>query len=788
MAEVTYRGSDLAMPGGMPGSSGESPAYSPDLSYHDVHDEPTCYADTGLACLDGGEWVNDFTAARPATGASAAVSAFGGFDDGMQLPLRSAPKAAAEPVAASPAPLSVRPRGGRAPSDSETDDITAEDSADTAAAATLHGGSPAMPCAKRPRVAATAAAAAAESLDEPAAKRLRSTSSSPVAPVAEAASFDGDDAAAEDGEEEEEEDLTTVGAVINEYPLVIHRGDAVHLAATPEKPHALSDMLAFLAKNDFVETSSEEWDPLVRLLCADEGREADCAAPAPCVVSARLGTNAYMRFRNKQLEWQQPYNAWYNPGADAKTKAAGLVLRSTVKLHSHQEEALSKVVRGGYAGSGCVVLPCGSGKTLTGIALACKLNKATLIVCNSLTSVAQWQASVAQFCVTRKGFKVGVFSLKHELPKDCTVVLTTYSILAADRGRANRSSMGRLGIELTRWGLVLLDEVHCVPTATFQKALGKVHTKCIVGLTATPLREDGKMNDLPFLIGPVTFYEEASWGRLTRNGFLARVQCVEVMCSLDPVCSAALKATKKVKGAGAQRRELLTMANPTKLRACQALMAFHEGQGDKVMIFCDSIYVLEYLGRVLDRPVVQGSTKETDKMMTMNEFRMNSAGGTVLFSRVGDTSIDLPEANVIIEVGAHFGSRCQETQRFGRVSRPKFRHPEASADAPEAFFYSLLTDSTDEVKFGERRREFLVDKGYDFAAVSGDELIQHHISTPGAPPLILGKKEEKVRGVIGGGGSLSSAHTHTHTHWQTFLYNDVKHTLSTHRRKCSTTP
>lgn len=43
----------------------------------------------------------------------------------------------------------------------------------------------------------------------------------------------------------------------------------------------------------------------------------------------------------------------------------------------------------------------------------------------------------------------------------------------------------------------------------------------------------------------------------------------------------------------------------------------------------------------------------------------------LFFCQVGDTSFDLPEANVLIQISSHGGSRRQEAQRLGRVLRAK---------------------------------------------------------------------------------------------------------------------
>ena len=64
--------------------------------------------------------------------------------------------------------------------------------------------------------------------------------------------------------------------------------------------------------------------------------------------------------------------------------------------------------------------------------------------------------------------------------------------------------------------------------------------------------------------------------------------------------------------------------------------------------------------------------------------------GESIATQVGDTSIDLPEANVIIQIASHFGARRQEAQRLGRILRPKAR----AGDSFNAFFYTLISRDT----------------------------------------------------------------------------------------------
>jgi hypothetical protein len=115
--------------------------------------------------------------------------------------------------------------------------------------------------------------------------------------------------------------------------------------------------------------------------------------------------------------------------------------------------------------------------------------------------------------------------------------------------------------------------------------------------------------------------------------------------------------------------------NPIKLQATQYLIQYHEAKGDKVIVFSDSIFALKYYSSKLGKPCIYGATSTADRLRILQQFRYNPALNTIFLSSVGDTSLDVPEANVLIQISSHFGSRRQEAQRLGRILRgrcPRF--------------------------------------------------------------------------------------------------------------------
>ena len=444
----------------------------------------------------------------------------------------------------------------------------------------------------------------------------------------------------------------------------------------------------------------------------------------------RVGTaQDVKRFAANDLDF--PLAEEYDFRHDHANATLPVDLRPSTKIRSYQEKSLSKMFGNGRARSGIIVLPCGAGKTLTAIVAAATVKRSTLVLCTNATAVAQWKAQFALW-TSLDPQRVSLFTaeVKEDLHPDCGVLITTYHMVSFG---GQRSLDGERLIEAVKdreWGLMLLDEVHVVPAQTFRRVLAVCNAHCKLGLTATLVREDDLITDLNFLIGPKLY--EANWMDLTKHGHLANVQCVEVWCPMTAAFyreylrhggkgaaaggdAGGPEEARPRAGGDARTRRLLYVMNPTKFRACEYLVHYHEQRGDKVIVFSDDVFALLQYARALGRPAVYGATKEAERQAVLGSFRFNALVNTVCLSKVGDVAIDLPEANVIVQVSSHFGSRRQEAQRLGRILRAK---PGADGDGFNAFFYTLVSTDTAEMFYSAKRQQYLVDQGYTFKVVT----------------------------------------------------------------------
>ena len=253
------------------------------------------------------------------------------------------------------------------------------------------------------------------------------------------------------------------------------------------------------------------------------------------------------------------------------------------------------------------------------------------------------------------------------------------------------------------------------------------------------------------MIGPKLY--EANWLELQKRGFLARVQCAEVWCPMCP------EFYREYLGCKSAKKMLLFVMNPNKFRACQFLIRYHERRNDKIIVFSDNVYALKHYALAMNKPFIYGPTSQDERLNILKNFRENPLVNTIFVSKVADTSFDLPDANVLIQISSHGGSRRQEAQRLGRILRAK---KGAIAEEYNAFFYTLVSQDTLEMSFSRKRQRFLVNQGYSYKVITrmaGMEQEELHYKTKEEQAILLqmvlsasdlDADEERVPGEIGG--------------------------------------
>ena len=112
-----------------------------------------------------------------------------------------------------------------------------------------------------------------------------------------------------------------------------------------------------------------------------------------------------------------------------------------------------------------------------------------------------------------------------------------------------------------------------------------------------------------------------------------------------------------------KKRQLLYIMNPRKFQACQFLIDYHERRGDKVIVFSDNVYALEAYAKKLDKFYIFGGTPQVERLRVLENFQHNEAVNTIFLSKIGDTSLDLPEATCLIQISLWISKTGGSTAR-----------------------------------------------------------------------------------------------------------------------------
>jgi len=360
-------------------------------------------------------------------------------------------------------------------------------------------------------------------------------------------------------------------------------------------------------------------------------------------------------------------------------------------LRRYQRQAVAAWQREGKGdgGQGVVVLPCGAGKTIVGISTMAQAGCHTLILATGISSVRQWISEILDRTHLRPE-DVGEYSGKTKQIRPVTV--TTYQILT--HRKSSDSEFTHLGLfSASNWGLIIYDEVHLLPAPVF-RLTADIQARRRLGLTATLVREDGREADVFSLIGPKRF--DVPWKELEQRGFVAEAHCIELRVDLPP------RILLEYVNAEDRRKIRIAAENPMKLAVVDELLEHH--RDDKILVIGMYLDQLQKIADIFRAPLITGKTPNDERDRLYEQFRQGEIN-VLTVSKVANFSINLPDANVAIQVSGTFGSRQEEAQRLGRILRPS---------GNDSFFYSLVTRNSREQEFAHNRQLFLTEQGYSY--------------------------------------------------------------------------
>lgn len=420
--------------------------------------------------------------------------------------------------------------------------------------------------------------------------------------------------------------------------------------------------------------------------------------------------------------WDPRTEAYRGPGLSYRELVSGLARRgleftdsarsydregwthtARFEPHPHQREGLEAWQRAG--GRGVVVLPTGAGKTFLAELAIARVGRAALVVTPTLDLMQQWYGALGQAFATEVGLLGGGY---HE-PRPLTV--TTYD--------SAYLHMARLG---NRFGMVVFDEVHHLPGASYAMAAEALIAPYRLGLTATPERSDGGEERYAELVGPIVYRKRI---RELAGVHLAEYETVQLEVELDPQEREVYEHSRRtylnfVRANGIRfgqrdgwqqflretsrsregRRALLAYREQRRLALqCKGKLdllveLLERHREDRVLVFTNDNETVYTISRRFLLPSLTHQTPIKERKEILERFNAGQYPALVT-SRVLNEGVDIPAANVAVVLSGT-GSVREHVQRLGRILRRQ--------RGKRAVLYEIVARDTNEEFVSERRR------------------------------------------------------------------------------------
>jgi DNA excision repair protein ERCC-3 len=322
----------------------------------------------------------------------------------------------------------------------------------------------------------------------------------------------------------------------------------------------------------------------------------------------------------------------------------------------------------------------------------------TLILVTNTVAARQWRDELIKR-TTLTADEIGEYSgIKKQIRP---VTVATYQVITTRRGGVHPHLEL---LDARDWGLIIYDEVHLLPAPVFRMTAG-LQARRRLGLTATLVREDGREGDVFSLIGPKRY--DAPWKDIEAQGYIAPADCIEVRVTL----SEAERMTYAV--AEPDQKYRLASTAESKTDVVTDLVSKH--RGTPTLVIGQYVDQLEDLATRLKAPLITGGTTVKRRQQLYEAFRSGEIELLVV-SKVANFSIDLPSAQIAVQVSGAFGSRQEEAQRLGRLLRPK-------AEGTTARLYAVVARDTVDADFAAHRQRFLAEQGYGYRIMDAEDAL-----------------------------------------------------------------
>lgn len=448
------------------------------------------------------------------------------------------------------------------------------------------------------------------------------------------------------------------------------------------------------------------------------------------MIYSYINSNKYTRVKERVRypQWERKYTkrgATHVEYIDDGSNTFGISFQHDFFPRKFQVDILKMVFSTGGISNSILDVPCGAGKTAMGIALTVTVQRPTIIFVTTNESRNQWLKELQRFTSIPSNYiYIAGEKEPYESPK---VIISTYCHMYRYMEGHEEVCNGSLDISKLDIFMAIYDEVQCMTSDKNRLIPSIIRSKVNIGLTGTLM----KVAELCGILGGATVYSIAM-KNLVERGYICPVYCTLVIVPLS--------TNMTIPECGTERNNVCNN-NIAKIDCTLSIVRaiLRKNKKSKILIYIENIRMLKVFAKECNKIVyICGDTLSEERSTVFEKFSTEDSINVLCVSSIGDTSINLPSCDVVINMSRSYGSFVQTGQRVGRANR-------ISDGKNFGLYYHLVTDYHTDLVFGREDMNYLKSIGYDTCEFSYTGYIaDRDVDTTSSQNVKVSQKRKKI--------------------------------------------
>jgi len=355
-------------------------------------------------------------------------------------------------------------------------------------------------------------------------------------------------------------------------------------------------------------------------------------------------------------------------------------------------------------GNGVIKAPTGSGKSVIAILSALEMlknkpNSKIVYTVNSTTLLKQFQNFAKKEDLPFLLVSGEVDELKNGQKSDLIALSVSYYY-----SQKKQKKHEKLKELISNADLIIIDEAHHTPASMLKSLLMDSPNSIRLGLSATPLREDGRELEILGLLGKISY--SIDYTELVKNNYLVPLEYIQYETVPSKVIKEEIRNIDVIKSYDSFAKtysRLLRLFENSPYTNKQIIAKIKEINKYPALVIVRRIAIAKKLSELMNENGIIAdwvSSKSTlEERMEKIEALKNGKLQVLISTSLADEGLDIPNLSLVVLL-TQGKSRIKLVQRIGRVMRP-------SQNKQKGYILDIVYPYEFFLKQGEKRYKFV---------------------------------------------------------------------------------